>query len=66
MVRRKEEKTKAHDPITDDEKIRLILEENDRRNTARRAKFNPVTGEGSTGERVKVEIPDFPLPVQYL
>lgn len=66
MVRRKEEKTKAHAPITDDEQIRLILEENDRRNTARRAKFNPVTGEGSTGERVKVEIPDFPLPVQYL
>lgn len=30
------------------------------------AKFDPVTGEGSIGERVRVEIADFAIPVQWL
>ena len=30
------------------------------------AKFNPITGEGSIGERVRVEIADFAIPVQWL
>ena len=43
-----------------------ILQENAKRNDAIRAKFNPITGEGSVGERVKIEISDFPFPVQYI
>lgn len=31
-----------------------------------KAHFNPITGEGSVGERVRVEIADFPLHVQWL
>ncbi len=46
--------------------IRAILHENDRRNRALSTPFNPVTGEGSTGKRVKLAIPDFPIPVQYI
>ena len=46
--------------------IASILTENERRNEEIRAKFNPITGEGSLGERVKVVISDFPIPVQYL
>ena len=30
------------------------------------AKFNPITGEGSIGERKKIVIEDFPFPVQYI
>lgn len=30
------------------------------------AKFDPVTGEGSIGERVRVSIADFAIPVQWL
>ena len=43
-----------------------ILNENDRRNEAMFAPFNPVTGEGSVGERVHVCIPDFALSQQWL
>lgn len=43
-----------------------ILMENKRRNAVMTAYFNPVTGEGSILERTKVEIKDFPIPVQYL
>lgn len=46
--------------------VATIIQENERRNDAIRAKFNPVTGEGSIGERVKIEISDFPVPVQYI
>lgn len=46
--------------------IATILTENDRRNAEIRAKFNPITGEGSIGERTKVGISDFPIPMQYL
>ena len=46
--------------------IDKILTENDRRNEAMYATFNPVTGEGSIGERTKVSIPDFAIPIQWL
>lgn len=43
-----------------------MLIENKRRNEVMTAYFNPVTGEGSILERTRVEIKDFPIPVQYL
>nr|DAV37224.1 MAG TPA: Terminase large subunit [Caudoviricetes sp.] len=46
--------------------IQDILEENKRRNDEIYAPFNPITGKGSIGERKKVVIEDFPLPIQYL
>ena len=67
MLRGNKEKTKTHvlkEPDIDP--VQAILEENDRRNKANRAKFNPITGEGSIGKRVKIEISDFPLPIQYV
>lgn len=72
MVRRKTEKATV--PVlatvpcasTQGNSIAAILKENDRRNAVINTKFNPITGEGSIGERKKVEIKDFPIPVQYL
>lgn len=68
MLRGNKEKAKAH--VLKEPKlspyVAAILKENDERNAANRAKFNPITGEGSIGKRVKVEISDFSLPVQYL
>ena len=46
--------------------IDALIKENDRRNEHMYAPFNPVTGEGSIGERKRVCIPDFALPVQWL
>ena len=46
--------------------IQAIVAENNRRNAAILAKFNPITGEGSIGKRVKLEIEDFTLSVQYV
>lgn len=46
--------------------VRDILKENARRCGVLHAPFNPITGEGSTGERVKFELSDFSLPVQYI
>ena len=46
--------------------IQHIIEENDKRNQAINAKFNPVTGEGSIGERFACTIADFPIPTQQL
>lgn len=43
-----------------------ILQENDRRNAEITAVFNPITGKNSTGKRVKVVIPDFPIETQWL
>ena len=43
-----------------------ILAENNRRRNLLFARFNPITGEGSVGERVVVTIPDFPLRKQWL
>ncbi len=43
-----------------------IVRENTRRNERANAVFNPITGEGSIGERRRVDISDFPIPVQWL
>lgn len=49
-----------------------MLEINDQRNAEINAVFNPISGEGSTGNRIKVKIQDFPgynelfLPVSML
>lgn len=43
-----------------------ILADDDRRNGVIYAKFDPLTGENSVGERRRVEISDFVLPVQWL
>lgn len=46
--------------------IQEIIKENERRNAEIYAKFDPVSGEGSVGERKKAVIDDFPIPVQWL
>lgn len=51
---------------TIDTEIAALLAENDRRNEIMFAKFDPVTGEGSIGKRVRVSIADFAIPVQWL
>lgn len=43
-----------------------IIEENRRRNEEIYAPFDPISGIGSIGERVKVEINDFPISTQWL
>lgn len=43
-----------------------LLEENRRRNAVIHAPFNPITGEGSVGERVHVRIEDFAIKEQWL
>ena len=45
---------------------RNILDENEKRLKVKSARFNPITGEGSVGERVRVEIEDYPIRVQFL
>lgn len=46
--------------------IEAVLRENDRRNEAMHAYFNPITGEGSIGQRRHVIISDFVLSEQWL
>ena len=46
--------------------INKILTENDRRNEIMFAPCDYLTGEGSIGERVRVTVSDFVLPVQWL
>jgi len=53
-------KTKSKDPISD------IIAENTRRRGVMFAPFNPITGQGSVGERAEISIPDFPLPKMWL
>lgn len=43
-----------------------LLKENNRRLAANSAAFNPYTGEGSIGQRFLLELPDFPIPRQWL
>ena len=54
------------DAIKAEEIVKGLLKENDRRNAIIYAKFDPVTGEGSIGRRVKVHISDHPQPDQWL
>lgn len=46
--------------------ISKILHENERRRAIVFAPFNPITGEGSIGERVALTVSDYPIPTQYL
>jgi hypothetical protein len=46
--------------------VRDIIKENDRRNAEIYARFDPISGIGSIGDRKKVVIEDFPLKTQYL
>lgn len=48
------------------ENVAKLIALNCMRNAEIRSKFNPITGEGSIGERKKIEIEDFPFPVQYV
>ena len=46
--------------------IQHILDENKRRNAEIYARFNPISGFGSVGERNEVYIEDFPIQTQWL
>lgn len=50
----------------DEQQVDTIIEENERRLLRLKAEYNPITGEGAPGERVRLEIPDFAIPVQYV
>ena len=43
-----------------------ILEENGRRNRNLSSDFDPVSGRCSVGKRFRLDLPGFPIPVQYL
>lgn len=49
-----------------EEHIGPIIRENGTRNSCIRAKFNPITGEGSILTRMEFHLSDFALPLQYL
>lgn len=56
-----------HKAMTVREKaIQEIIKENERRNAEIYAKFDPVTGDGSVGERKKIVIGDFPIHTQWI
>ena len=46
--------------------VKVIIAENNRRNSEIYAKFDPIIGVGSVGERIKVYIEDFPIKTQFL
>ena len=46
--------------------VENILKENAQRQQRIHARFNPITGEGSVGQRVIVDIADFPIKRQWL
>lgn len=48
------------------EEIKDILKENKRRIDVINAVFDPLTGQGSTGERTKVHISGMPTPDMWL
>lgn len=49
-----------------EEAIQEIITENNRRNAEIYAKFDPVSGYGSVGERTKIIIDDFPIHTQWV
>jgi hypothetical protein len=49
-----------------EESVRDIIAENDRRCDDMFSLFNPITGEGSIGDRVVVYLPDFPMHRMWL
>lgn len=46
--------------------VQDIIRENDRRNSVINSIFNPITGEGSIGERIQLSLPDHPIPIQWI
>ena len=52
--------------VRQEQQIQNILAENERRKSIINATFNPITGEGSIGERFEFYIPDFPIRRQFL
>ena len=46
--------------------VSKILHENARRLAKLRADYDPITGEGSVGKRVKLKLEDYRIPVQYI
>lgn len=52
--------------MSESESIKSIIKENDKRCANMFSKFNPITGEGSVGERFYVELNDFPYKKQWL
>ena len=51
---------------TSKKEIDALIRENIRRNREIFEGFNPVTGRGAPGPRIKVKIPDSPIKVQYM
>lgn len=52
--------------VRQEQQIQNLLAENKRRKSIINATFNPITGEGSIGERFEYVNPDFPIRRQYL
>lgn len=50
----------------DEDIIIKIVQENERRRAIVYAPFNPITGEGSIGQRVAFTVSDYPIVTQYL
>lgn len=46
--------------------ISKIVNENKRRLKALKAEYDPITGEGALGERVKLKLSDYHIPLQYV
>jgi len=46
--------------------VNRILKENEKRKVRLEARYDPITGEGAVGERVKMELTDFPVKTQYI
>ena len=46
--------------------VEQLLKENRRRLDEINKPFDPITGEGSVGERIQVHLPDFTIPIQYV
>lgn len=43
-----------------------LIQDNEQRQRTNHAPFNPITGEGALLSRTRIDIPDFPLSVQYI
>ena len=43
-----------------------IISENQKRESKKKAPYDQITGEGCNGDRIRIEIPDLPVPVQYI
>ena len=46
--------------------LQQILDTDKKRTQEINKTFNPITGRGSVGERVRLDITDFSLPIQYI